>query len=151
MNLQEPIERLEKHITEIPSLLKNIHESELNYAPEGKWSKKQEFGHLIDSALNNIHRFIKIQFEDKPFRIVQYDQDKWVSAQDYQHHSFEELLLLWRTLNMQIVRILQKLNPEQLEYRCILPEGTETDLNFLINDYVDHMDHHFNHIFQVAD
>ncbi len=151
MNLQQSIERLEKHINEIPFLLKNIHESELSYAPKGQWSRKQEFGHLIDSALNNIHRFVKVQFEEKPYKIISYNQDQWVEAQDYQHHSFEEMLSLWRMLNIQVVRILQNIKEHQLTYKCIAPEGNEIDLDFLIKDYVDHMDHHFTHIFQPAD
>lgn len=30
-----------------------------------KWSKKEILGHLSDSALNNLHRFVRVQYEDQ--------------------------------------------------------------------------------------
>src|ERR1700753_2074239 len=41
-----------------------------------KWSKKEILGHLVDSAQNNIRRFIVAQYEDTP--VIGYDQDAWV-------------------------------------------------------------------------
>jgi hypothetical protein len=151
MYLQNSIERLQKHISEIPQLLKDLNDAELKKAPAGKWSKKEEFGHLIDSAINNSYRFVTAQFSEKPYNIMDYEGTRWVAANNYQQRAFEEMLSLWRALNIHIIRILQNITPEQLSYRCIEPEGTEVDLDYIIKDYVDHMDHHFNHIFHVAD
>ena len=59
---------LEAAITELEFALK--FEGELIALPyidtqkageDGKWSKKQELGHLIDSALNNHQRFVRAQ------------------------------------------------------------------------------------------
>jgi hypothetical protein len=32
----------------------------------GKWSKKQELGHLVDSACNNQQRIVRAQLEKEP-------------------------------------------------------------------------------------
>ena len=39
-----------------------------------RWSKKEILGHLIDSAQNNLRRFITCQYESTPPKIV-YNQD----------------------------------------------------------------------------
>lgn len=49
-----------------------------------KWSKKEIVGHLIDSAQNNLRRFIVGQYEGTPPHVV-YDQDFWVKANNYQN------------------------------------------------------------------
>ncbi len=47
-----------------------------------KWSKKEVLGHLIDSAENNLRRFICSQYESQPPKI-RYDQNFWVTANNY--------------------------------------------------------------------
>ena len=43
-------------------------ESEMTYkVSAGKWSKKENLGHLIDSGINNLQRLTEIQFEDAPY------------------------------------------------------------------------------------
>jgi hypothetical protein len=69
-------EELNTIINKYRSSFQSIDEDEFNFKPSPvKWSKKEILGHLIDSAQNNIRRFIVAQYEDKP-KIV-YNQDKW--------------------------------------------------------------------------
>jgi len=89
--IAEQIIRLEKHLQEIPHFLKNIHKEELIFRPsENKWSKQEIFGHLIDSATNNLIRFIRAQFEDNPN--IHYDQDKCCECNFYQEADFNHLI-----------------------------------------------------------
>lgn len=71
-------------------------------APD-KWSGKQILGHLIDSAHNNLQRFVRGTYEAN-FRIV-YNQNEWVKHQHYKKAPIEEIIQLWFLLNKQIVRI----------------------------------------------
>ncbi|MCH8286843.1 DinB family protein [candidate division KSB1 bacterium] len=58
--------------------LKNYDESAVSRNPApGKWSVKEIIGHLIDSAVNNHHRFIRAQREDV-FVFPNYEQAFWV-------------------------------------------------------------------------
>ena len=47
------------------------------------WSIKEIIGHLIDSAANNHQRFVRAQ-QVALFEFPGYEQDSWVSVQDYQ-------------------------------------------------------------------
>src|SRR5215218_10658155 len=66
-----------------------------------KWSKRELIGHLIDSAQNNIRRFIVAQYEDNPK--IKYQQENWVRINNYQEFDLDELVQLWFLLNKQIV------------------------------------------------
>src|ERR1700761_73585 len=46
-----------------------------------KWSRKEILGHLVDSAQNNIRRFVVAQYEDDP--VIGYNQDSWVTVAGY--------------------------------------------------------------------
>ena len=59
--------QLETVIAQYLPALKDVPESGMLYKPSpSKWSKKEIVGHLIDSAQNNIRRFIVAQYEVNP-------------------------------------------------------------------------------------
>ena len=71
--IKNSISKLEFICETIPDKLLKLDETLFNKItiPE-KWSKKEILGHLIDSATNNHHRFIKGQYEILPR--ISYDQ-----------------------------------------------------------------------------
>ena len=72
----QALEKLNYIVEKVPKLLSQISEEKISEKPSpNKWSKKEIIGHLIDSATNNHHRFIRGQFEDIPD--IRYDQDEW--------------------------------------------------------------------------
>jgi hypothetical protein len=109
----------------------------------GQWSKKEILGHLIDSALNNIQRFIRVQYEEKPS--ISYDQDQWVALNGYQQSSLHSLMELWVLLNERIIVILRGI-PEEILKRIVVIKGVEYTLEWLIGDYIRHMEHHLEQI-----
>lgn len=127
--------------------LSQTSESALEYkvSPE-KWSKKEVLGHLTDSGINNLQRFTEIQYENKPYKIRKYKQDELVKANRYQESDINELLQLWTGLNLQIMRLMKQQTEETLNYEIELPDGSFSDLRFLMIDYVDHLEHHLNQI-----
>ncbi|MEP3387582.1 MAG: DinB family protein, partial [Reichenbachiella sp.] len=63
-------ETLAKQLTQIIKQsqvqFESISEKDWNNKPSPeKWSKKEVLGHLADSAMNNIHRFIRIKQGDQ--------------------------------------------------------------------------------------
>ncbi|MGF9977181.1 hypothetical protein [Viridibacillus arvi] len=70
-----------------------------------KWSKKEILGHFCDSAIMNIERFIKIQYEKQPYALPTYNQGEWVANPNYQDTPIEEILTLFYVLNKQIIVI----------------------------------------------
>ncbi|MEO9965380.1 MAG: DinB family protein [Reichenbachiella sp.] len=111
-------------------------------APD-KWSKKEVFGHLIDSALNNIHRFVRIQYGDHTN--FYYDQDFWVKANDYQAQDLNTILLLWKMLNLQIAVVWKGTSDSDLQKTIPVKDELPT-LQFLMEDYLVHMNHHLKKI-----
>ena len=114
--------------------------------PDG-WTKKQELGHLVDSALNNIQRFIRVQYQ--PDVQIYYNPDEWVRTNDYLNMDWNELVGLWNLLNKQICRILSVM--PATEFDKPINVGTEEPkiytTAFIAEDYIVHMQHHLDHIF----
>lgn len=108
-----------------------------------KWSKQEVLGHLIDSAQNNLRRFICSQYEvNAP--LITYQQDFWVVANAYQQAPREDLMALWRLLNLRICTVLENMPAEN--YSKISNTGSLRTLEWLAEDYVKHMKHHLNQI-----
>jgi hypothetical protein len=150
IDIPSAMHQLELHINNFPGLLRKYTDEELQARPDsGKWSKKEILGHLIDSAINNLKRFTEVQFLPQPYHIVPYQQNDLVIVNDYQNLPTEHLVQLWRSLNLQIVFIVQKISEEKLNL-SVDPqydnEETKT-LGWIIADYVAHMEHHFRQIF----
>ncbi len=127
-----------------------------SYAP-GKWLRKEVLGHLIDSAANNHLRFVNaILTQELIFE--PYDQNGWVKIQNYKDSSWQELITLWATYNKHILRFIDAIPEEilsepreehNLEKICYEkhPSDEPATLEYLINDYFAHMQHHFEQIF----
>lgn len=110
----------------------------------GKWSKKEVIGHLIDSAQNNLRRFICGQYETVPPRIV-YAQDFWVNASNYQQMPKDDVIQLWKLLNRQIANILVQMPAENYQKQC--ETNQLHSIEWLAIDYVKHLKHHLNQVF----
>jgi hypothetical protein len=131
---------IEQLCDSFPDKIRLFSETELCHKSEpGKWSKKEVIGHLLDSATNNHQRFVRAQFETPT---VFYDQDKWVTAQAYQHADTNTLLTLLETYNRHIAHILRHLPPHTCLNECIGKDGNKYTLQFLAQDYLDHLSHH---------
>lgn len=140
LNLNEVIE---KYYT----LLKEIEEVNFSMKPNTeKWSKQEELGHLIDSAQNNIQRFIRVQYEENVH--IRYHADNWVLMNDYQNREKNDVVELWYLLNKQIVAILEKMPAYKYEALMsfdVNPAIKNTTL-FIAEDYVQHLTHHLKNI-----
>lgn len=112
-----------------------------------KWSKKEILGHLIDSAQNNLRRFITAQYEVEPPHII-YDQDFWVAVNQYQDVPTDDLIMLWKMLNERIVTVLENLPESKLEQLCNTGKGKIDlhSLSYLATDYLAHTEHHLKQI-----
>jgi hypothetical protein len=144
------MQQLESYIGSFPIKLKKFSSEELLKRPdEGKWSKKEILGHLIDSAINNLKRFTEIQFLPQPYTVISYQQNELVIVNNYQDVPLQQLLDLWQSLNRQIIYVVKAIPADKLNYP-VDPQyesGEMKTLAWIICDYVAHMEHHFRQIF----
>lgn len=139
------LDRLEKLIAVAEPGLESKPAAAVARRPEaGKWSPQEELGHLIDSAVNNYARIIRAQREENP-ALPGYEQDAWVERQDYQARKWTELIALWAAMNRHLVQAARRVPAAALTRRCSVGKQ-EMSLEFLIEDYVDHVVHHLQHI-----
>ncbi|MDX8571309.1 DinB family protein [Elizabethkingia sp. HX QKY] len=124
-----------------------ISEDEWSYkaSPE-KWSRKEIIGHLCDSGFTNIRRFVVTQYKEN--ENIVYDQDEWVKAQNYQNIPTAEVINLWKSLNYQIVYIVENMPDEALQRTSDTSKATPEilTLEVLIKGYIDHLHHHLKTI-----
>ncbi|SEC43184.1 DinB superfamily protein [Tenacibaculum sp. MAR_2009_124] len=147
--MKETVAKLENLIKVGFDYISKSSEQELSKKLNDKtWSKKENIGHLIDSGINNLQRFTEIQFEDKPYKIRKYNQDALVKANDYQNSDHNEFVQLWVSLNNRIKTLMIQQSETNLNFEIELDQGKISDLRFLMNDYVDHLEHHLKQIME---
>ena len=151
--LNNTINRLNSLINEVPGKIKQINSDDLSYKKSpGKWSKKEILGHLCDSAINNLSRFVRAQFEEQPFELTPYAQDDWVRINHYNEMETGVLLDYWVSLNKQIVQIISNIPEDKLAVQIELGDAafregeSEKTLLWLIEDYVVHMEYHLKQV-----
>ena len=143
--MQKVVEGISHWIKTLPEEYNSMSEEEISNRPlPNKWSKKEILGHLCDSAVNNIERFIKIQYEERVYVIQSYNQDQWVTVQNYQDRTLDEIVNLFQTLNKQIVNIVKNIPNEKLSNLCDIGKNQHKTLEWLIQDYLGHMEHHIH-------
>ena len=121
-----------------------------------KWSSIEILGHLVDSAHHNYQRFLLA--ESKSDLIFPgYDQVLWVRINGYQDRNWDEIILLWKQLNLHIAELISRLPEELIQNRTmdhnfdsicmnLLEKESEASLSYLIWDYIFHMEHHLSQI-----
>lgn len=126
----------------------------------GSWSCREILGHLVDSALNNLSRFV-LAGNQADLVFPGYDQDAWVRAQLWNEADWPDLIRLWAALNRQLGRVTESLDPELRQrprhphsvYRIgwkTWPEEEPVSLEYLIQDYRGHLEHHLAALFRLA-
>jgi len=151
------VDAFERTVSEAAARLLAIADGAASSRPApGKWSPKEILGHLIDSAANNQARFVRAQLQDD-LVFPGYDQDAWVSAQRYNDRDWHELVDDWHAYNRQIAAIMRATPAEAAdrprarhnlgEIAFQAPPLVAT-LDFLMRDYVVHLQHHLGQIFR---
>jgi hypothetical protein len=107
---------------------------------EGKWCAKKVIGHLIDSAVNNLGRIVRLQIETGQ-SLPGYEQMAWVRLQHYAEREWAQVLALWFALNEHVAWTIGHVEKARLANRGVVA-GEPLTLGFLIEDYVAHMEHH---------
>jgi len=132
--------------SELPNLVAIDEERASTPRADGKWSRKQVMGHLVDSAFNNHQRFVRAQLSSS-LSFPGYTQDSWVTAQAYQDRSWADILRLWVEVNRHLAHVMSCVPDDVAAREGIAPDGEgRVTLAFLMEDYVGHLRHHVEQI-----
>lgn len=111
---------------------------------------KQILGHLIDSASNNTHRYIHLQYQQSPLTFPNYatngNNDRWIAIQNYQEESWENLIQLWKYINLHLVHLIKNINDDKLENLWIASPELEASLKEQVLYYLKHFELHLKEI-----
>jgi hypothetical protein len=152
VRLRETVDKAAPKLLSIPAAMAVVQPA------AGKWSPIEIVGHLVDSAANNHHRFVHAHGQDD-LVFVGYEQDAWVERQRYRTAPWVELVHFWQLYNRHLSRVMSatpqavrervhdRHNLHRVAFRTV-PETQPTTLDYFMNDYVDHLEHHLSQIFR---
>jgi hypothetical protein len=109
------------------------------------WSPKEVLGHLIDSAANNHQRFVRAQ-ESDALRLPGYEQNHWVRSQGYIDADWAHLVALWTHFNLHLADVIARIPIDRYSVPCTIGDSDPVTLEFVIVDYLRHLNHHMAQI-----
>ena len=116
------------------------------YGFSKEWAERNfSFGTLPEE--NQIKKFLNsdkgfITYQDIVPRAAELSKEVWGNLEKNNQDLFD----LWLHLNRHILEIIKNQTDKTLDYQLILPNGTATNLQFLIEDYIEHLFYHVSQI-----
>jgi hypothetical protein len=112
---------------------------------------KQIVGHMVDSASNNTHRIIHMQYQQSPLIFPNYasngNNDRWINIQNYQNEDWINLVQLWKYSHLHWIHVVNNVNANKLD--CEWISGSEEGnikLRDMITDFRRHFELHINQV-----
>jgi len=111
---------------------------------------RQIIGHLVDSASNNIHRIVHLQYRENPLDFPNYasngNNDRWIAIQNYQEENWNNLLQLWKYSNLHLLHVIAHINPAKLDNQWMASPDKKITLREMVVDYLRHFKLHLYEI-----
>jgi hypothetical protein len=111
---------------------------------------KQILGHLIDSASNNTHRVVHLQYQGSPFTFPNYatfgNNDRWIAIQDYQNEDWSNLIQLWKYSLFHFCHVINNVKADKLNNEWISGPDKNITLESMIVDFPGHLKLHLDEI-----
>lgn len=117
---------------------------------------KQILGHMVDSASNNTHRIIHLQYQDSPLRFPNYatngNNDRWIAIQNYQNENWNDLIQHWKYSHLHWIHVVKNANQEKLNNEWISESKYgNISLKDMITDFLRHFHLHLEEIQELID
>jgi hypothetical protein len=148
-----------QQISENLSTLISAWEAKLAALPEGtitnrknsqNRSIRQIVGHMVDSATNNTHRLVHMNYQKSPVNYPDYanlgNNDRWIAIQNFQEEDWGELVRLWAAVNRHMVHLIRHVDESRLNQQWISALKERVTLREMITDYPRHFKLHLNEI-----
>jgi len=140
--------QIRSFISKVEPQLSCMNHDEMGFKPDPhKWSKKEILGHLIDSAANNHQRFVRA-VNKVAVQFPTYDQDEWVRIQRYNETSWSFLVTFWSAYNSHLSRVIECIPEDAESFPCNIGKEEPVTLEFVVRDYLRHLQHHLKDILE---
>jgi hypothetical protein len=124
------------------------------YRNDQNRSVKQILGHMVDSATNNIHRVVHLQYGPMPLQYPNYathgNNDRWISIQNYQNENWENLIQLWKYTHLHFLHVIQHINQEKLHAKWLADKNETITLQKMVEDFPGHFKLHLAEINEIV-
>jgi predicted MPP superfamily phosphohydrolase len=111
---------------------------------------KQIVGHMVDSASNNTHRVVHLQYQESPYDFPNYatfgNNDKWIAIQNYQEENWIDLIQLWKFSNLHYAHIIKNIDHDKLNNEWIAGPENNITLKSMVLDFPRHFELHLEEI-----
>lgn len=112
---------------------------------------KQIVGHMIDSASNNTHRIVHLQYQKSPLVFPNYategNNDRWIAIQNYQEENWADEVSLWKYSHIHLIHVIKNIDPEKLNNEWISgPDHGNVSLKNMVVDFLRHFKLHLGEI-----
>jgi hypothetical protein len=89
---------------------------------------------------------VRVQLADS-LKMPRYEQASWVGVQKYAAAPWSDLVVLWRSYNIHLARVVASIPPQALAHHVAIGDaGPPVTLEFVASDYVTHLLHHLSQI-----
>jgi len=114
-----------------------------------KRSIRQILGHMVDSASNNTHRMVHLQYGKSPLEFPNYatqgNNDRWIAIQNYQEEDWHQLVQLWKYCHLHILHVIRNVDSVKLEQQWISGQDQgKISLREMIEDFPRHFHLHLD-------
>ena len=108
-------------------------------------------GHMVDSASNNTHRIVHLQYRKSPLSFPNYatrgNNDRWIAIQHYQEENWKNLVQHWKYIHLHLVHVISYVDESMLEQEWIAgPEEGKMTLAKMIENFPRHFRLHIDEI-----
>lgn len=107
---------------------------------------KQITGHLVDSASNNTHRVVHLQYRESPVEFPNYaslgNNDRWIAIQNYENENWQNLVQLLKFSMFHFAHVIQQIDSSKLNSEWIAGENKRITLQKMVDDFVPHLKLH---------
>ena len=111
---------------------------------------KMIVGHLCDSASNNTHRIVHLQYLPTPLIFPDYanlgNNDRWIALQDYQHEPWPALVSLFSSTTLHFAHVADRVSAPKLSNVWLNALAEPITLEAKIPDYGRHLGLHLEEI-----
>jgi hypothetical protein len=111
---------------------------------------KQIVGDMVDSASNNTHRVVHLQYQPSPVVFPNYatsgNNDRWIAIQNYQEENWADLVQLWKFSMLHFCHVIKNVDDSKLENEWIAAPDRKISLEAIIFDFLPHLKLHLAEI-----